>query len=172
MMLTVEMQPGNNIVGLGKELDKKIEEVKHGLPSDVKVDIIVNQPEVVKESVSHFMVEFAIAIASVIIVVMLLLPLRIATISAIAAPVSIAITFGILNMIGIEIHQVTLAAMIIVLGMVVDDAIVIVDNYIEKLDEGIPSWTAAWQAATQLIVPVFTATVAIILAFITQAIFM
>lgn len=169
MMLTVEMQPGNNIVGLGKELDKKIEEVKHGLPSDVKVDIIVNQPEVVKESVSHFMVEFAIAIASVIIVVMLLLPLRIATISAIAAPVSIAVTFGILNMIGIEIHQVTLAAMIIVLGMVVDDAIVIVDNYIEKLDEGIPSWTAAWQAATQLIVPVFTATVAIIFAFLPLA---
>ena len=169
MMLTVEMQPGNNIVSLGKDLDKKIEEVKHNLPSDVKVDIIVNQPEVVKESVSHFMVEFAIAIASVIIVVMLLLPLRIAAISAIAAPVSIAITFGILNMIGIEIHQVTLAAMIIVLGMVVDDAIVIVDNYIEKLDEGVPNWTAAWQAATQLIVPVFTATVAIIFAFLPLA---
>ncbi|MFD1818106.1 Multidrug efflux pump subunit AcrB [Pseudarcicella hirudinis] len=172
MMLTVEMQPGKNIVNLGEDLDKKIDEVKKTLPSDVKVDIIVNQPEVVKESVSHFMVEFAIAIAAVILVVMLLLPLRIATISAIAAPVSIAVTFGVLNMIGIEIHQVSLAAMIIVLGMVVDDAIVIVDNYIEKLDEGIPRWTAAWQAATQLMVPVFTATAAIIFAFLPLAFFL
>jgi len=172
MMLTVEMEPGNNIVSLGVELDKKIEEVKKTLPSDVRVNIIVNQPEVVKERVSHFMVEFGIAIASVIIVVMLLLPLRIAAISAIAAPVSVAITFGVLNMIGIEIHQVTLAAMIIVLGMVVDDAIVIVDNYIEKLDEGTPRWTAAWQAATQLMVPVFTATAAIIFAFLPLALFL
>lgn len=169
MMLTVQMQPGNNIVNLGKDLAKKIKEVKRGLPSDVSVNVIVDQPEVVKERVSHFMVEFAIAIASVIIVVMLLLPLRIASISAIAAPVSIAVAFGVLNMIGIEIHQVTLAAMIIVLGMVVDDAIVIVDNYIEKLDEGIPNWTAAWQSATQLMVPVFTATAAIIFAFVPLA---
>lgn len=169
MMLTVEMQPGNNIVALGEELDRKMEAVKRTLPEDVKVSIIVNQPEVVKERVSHFMVEFAIAIASVIIVVMLLLPLRIATISAIAAPVSVAVTFGILNLIGIEIHQVTLAAMIIVLGMVVDDAIVIVDNYIEKLDEGVPRWTAGWQSATQLMVPVFTATAAIIFAFLPLA---
>ncbi|MVT08820.1 MMPL family transporter [Chitinophaga sp. ysch24] len=169
MMLTVQMQPGRNIVELGKELDHKIEEVKKSLPADVVVDVIVDQPEVVRERVSHFMFEFAIAIASVIIVVMLLLPLRVASISAIAAPVSIAVTFAVLNIIGIEIHQVTLAAMIIVLGMVVDDAIVIVDNYIEKLDEGIPNWTAAWQAATQLMVPVFTATAAIIFAFLPLA---
>lgn len=169
MMLTVQMQPGNNIVFLGDDLDKKIEEVKQTLPSDVSVAIIVNQPEVVRERVSHFMVEFGIAIASVIVVVMLLLPFRIASISAIAAPVSIAITFAILNIIGIEIHQVSLAALIIVLGMVVDDAIVIVDNYIEKLDEGVANWTAAWQSATQLVVPVFTATAAIIFAFMPLA---
>ena len=169
MMLTVQMQPGNNIVFLGDDLDKKIEEVKQTLPSDVSVATIVNQPEVVRERVSHFMVEFGIAIASVIVVVMLLLPFRIASISAIAAPVSIAITFAILNIIGIEIHQVSLAALIIVLGMVVDDAIVIVDNYIEKLDEGVASWTAAWQSATQLVVPVFTATAAIIFAFMPLA---
>ena len=88
-----------------------------------------------------------------------------AAISAIAAPVSIAITFGVLNIIGIELHEVTLAALIIVLGMVVDDAIVVVDNYIEKLDEGTPRWKAAWQSAIQLMVPIFTATIAIVFAF-------
>jgi multidrug efflux pump subunit AcrB len=169
MMLTVQMQPGNNIVSLGKKLAEKIEEIKHGLPPDAKINIIVDQPSVVRERVSHFMFEFSIAIVSIIIVVMLLLPLRMAFISAIAAPVSIAVTFGILDLVGIEIHQVTLAALIIVLGMVVDDAIVIVDNYIEKLDEGTPRWTAAWQSATQLMVPVFTATAAIIFAFVPLA---
>jgi multidrug efflux pump subunit AcrB len=169
MILTVQMQPGNNIVSLGKKLAGKIEDIKHSLPPDVNVGIVVDQPSVVKEKVNHFMFEFSIAIISVIIVVMLLLPLRIAIISAIAAPVSIAVTFGVLNLIGIEIHQVTLAALIIVLGMVVDDAIVIVDNYIEKLNEGTPGWTAAWQSATQLMLPVFTATAAIIFAFLPLA---
>jgi multidrug efflux pump subunit AcrB len=169
MMLTVQMQPGNNIVSLGKKLAKKIEEIKHTLPPDTKINTIVDQPSVVSERVSHFMFEFSIAILSVIIVVMLLLPLRMAFISAIAAPVSIAVTFGVLDLIGIEIHQVTLAALIIVLGMVVDDAIVIVDNYIEKLDEGTDRWTAAWKSATQLMVPVFTATAAIIFAFVPLA---
>lgn len=169
MMLTVEMQPGKNIVAFGHELDQKMEEVKKLLPSDVKVDIIVNQPEVVSESIRHFMVEFGIAIASVIIVVLLLLPFRVAAISAIACPVSIVITFGVLNMMGIEIHQVTLASMIIVLGMVVDNAIVVVDNYIEKLDEGLDRWTAGWESATQLMLPVFTATAAIIFAFLPLA---
>lgn len=164
-MLSVEMQPGNNIVDLGKTLATKIAELKLQLPSDVKINVIVDQPEVVKESITHFMIEFLVAILAVIVVVMLLLPFRMAAISAIAAPVSITITFGVLNIIGIELHQVTLAALIIVLGMVVDDAIVVVDNYIEKLDEGTPRWTAAWQSATQLMVPIFTATIAIVFAF-------
>ncbi len=169
MMLTVQMQPGNNIVSLGKKLASKIEEIKQTLPPDTKVTTIVDQPQVVRDRVSHFMLEFSIAIASVIMIVMLLLPFRMALISAIAAPVSIAVSFGVLDLIGVEIHQVTLAALIIVLGMVVDDAIVVVDNYIEKLDEGIPRWTAAWQSATQLMVPVFTATAAIIFAFVPLA---
>lgn len=171
-MLSIEMQPGNNIVKFGEKVDRKIEEVKHHLPGDVQIKTIVNQPEVVKESINHFMLEFIIAISAVIVVVILLLPFRVALVSALACPIAIIITFGILNMIGIEIHQVSLAALIIVLGMVVDNAIVVVDNYIEKLDEGIDRWTSAWQAATQLMVPIFTATLAIIFAFLPLAIFL
>ncbi|MAU16013.1 MAG: acriflavin resistance protein [Muricauda sp.] len=171
-MLAIEMQPGNNIVKFGEKVDEKIEEIKKDLPQDVQIKTIVNQPEVVKESVNHFMLEFVIAISAVIIVVILLLPFRVAIVSALACPIAIVITFGILNMLGIEIHQVSLAALIIVLGMVVDNAIVVVDNYIEKLDEGTDRWTAAWQAATQLMVPIFTATLAIICAFLPLAFFL
>ncbi len=171
-MLAIEMQPGNNIVKFGKKVEQKIKEVKQLLPEDVQIKTIVNQPEVVKESVNHFMLEFVIAIVAVIIVVIILLPFRVALVSAISSPIAILITFGILNIIGIEIHQVSLAALIIVLGMVVDNAIVVVDNYIEKLDEGIDPWTAGWQSATQLMVPIFTATLAIIFAFVPLALFL
>ncbi|MVT08552.1 MMPL family transporter [Chitinophaga sp. ysch24] len=172
MMLGIEMQPGNNIVHFGEIVEKKLKEIEKDFPDDVKVNIIVNQPEVVDESIRHFMKEFGLAIASVVVVVMLLLPFRVAAVASVAAPISIMITFGIINIMGIELHQVTLAALIIVLGMVVDNAIVVVDNYIEKLDEDITPWTAAWQAAKQLSLPIFTATLAIIFAFAPLAFFM
>jgi len=172
MVLTVDMQPGNNIVAFGKEVEQKIHEIQKDFPSDIHMKTIVNQPEAVGESISHFMLEFAMAIGSVVLVVMLLLPVRVAGVASAAAPISIIITFGIMQIVGLELHQVTLAALIIVLGMVVDNAIVVVDNYIEKLDEGLTPWTAAWQAAQQLFVPIFTATMAIIFAFAPLALFM
>lgn len=172
MVLAINMLPGNNIVAFGETVQEKITEIQATFPSDVHIKTIVNQPEVVDESITHFMQEFGMAIASVIIVVMLLLPFRVAAVASITAPISIIVTFGLMNMVGLYLHQVTLAGLIIVLGMVVDDAIVVVDNYIEKLDEGIRPWTAAWTAAKQLSVPVFTATIAIIFAFAPLAIFM
>jgi multidrug efflux pump subunit AcrB len=66
---------------------------------------------------------------------------------------------------GIELHQVSLAALIVVLGMVVDNAIVIVDAYVENLDHGMSRWDAAWRSAQELLIPVIAATIAIVLAF-------
>jgi multidrug efflux pump subunit AcrB/outer membrane protein TolC len=165
MMLTVQMHEGNNIVKFGEEAQLKIEEIKKQLPSNVKITTIVNQPQVVDENISHFIKEFFLAIISVIIVVILLLPLRIAAVAAMAIPMTVAVTFAIMNAMGIELHQVSLAALIIVLGMVVDDAIVIADNYVELLDEGVDRWTAAWRSANDLVVPVLAATVTIIASF-------
>lgn len=172
MVLSVDMLPGNNIVAFGKQVEDKVSEIQKNFPPDVKMKTIVNQPKDVDHSISHFMKEFGLAIASVLLVVMLLLPFRIAAVASAAAPISMLITFAFMQMLGVELHQVTLAALIIVLGMVVDNAIVVVDNYIEKLDEGIEPWTGAWQAAKQLMVPIFTATLAIIFAFLPLAIFM
>ena len=73
MVLSIDMQPGNNIVEFGEQVQAKISEVQNTFPEDVKITTIVNQPHVVKESIDHFMVEFGMAIVSVIIVVMLLL---------------------------------------------------------------------------------------------------
>jgi multidrug efflux pump subunit AcrB len=172
MVLSVDMLPGNNIVAFGEEVEAKIATIQKTFPPDIKMKTIVNQPKDVEHSINHFMKEFGLAIVSVLLVVMLLLPFRIALVASAAAPISMLITFAFMNMMGVELHQVTLAALIIVLGMVVDNAIVVVDNYIEKLDEGVEPWTGAWQAAKQLMVPIFTATLAIIFAFLPLAIFM
>ncbi|MES1224520.1 MAG: efflux RND transporter permease subunit, partial [Bacteroidota bacterium] len=165
MMLSVQMQEGNNIVKFGKQVNQKIEEARKVIPSDIKINTIVNQPQVVDENISHFIREFFLAILSVIIVVVLLLPLRIAAVAAMAIPMTVAVTFAVMHALGIELHQVSLAALILVLGMVVDDAIVIADNYVELLDEGVERWTAAWRSANDLVVPVLAATITIIASF-------
>ena len=119
----------------------------------------------VHERVQDFMREFGIAIIAVILVTIVLLPLRVALVAAIAIPTSIAMTFSTLQLCHVEIQQVSIAALIIVLGMVVDNAIVIVDNYIELLDHGVPIDEAAERAASEMAVPVLAATLAIIAAF-------
>lgn len=165
LMLAIEMQSGNNIVQFGELIDQRLAEIGKTLPEDIHINTIVSQPEAVDLSVSHFMTEFVMAIGACVLVVVLLLPFRVAAVASVAAPISFVITFGMMDLFGIELHQVSLAALVIVLGMVIDNAIVIVDNYVEKLDEGIDPWTAAWQAAKQLTIPVLSATTAIICAF-------
>ncbi|GAB3797289.1 efflux RND transporter permease subunit [Spirosoma humi] len=166
LMLSVEMQEGNNIVQFGDQVAVKLAEIQRNLPSSIKLTTVVNQPQVVQRSVSDFIREFFLAIVSVVIVTIILLPFRIAAVAAMAIPVTVAVTFALLHTFGIELHQVSLAALIVVLGMVVDDAIVIADNYVELLDEGVERWTAAWRSASDLVVPVLTATATIIASFL------
>jgi multidrug efflux pump subunit AcrB/outer membrane protein TolC len=166
IMLSVEMQEGNNIVDFGQEVHTALDRLRPLLPPDLKIEFVADQPTVVADRVKHFIREFGIAIASVILVTMLLLPFRVALVSAVAIPVTISATFGLLNAFGIELHQVSIAALIVVLGMVVDDAIVIADNYIELLDRGVPREEAAWRSATELAIPVLTATLTIICSFL------
>src|SRR5579864_8936991 len=166
MLLSVEMQEGNNIVDFGKEVHASLDRLHPLLPPDLKIEFVADQPTVVADRVKHFIREFGIAIASVILVTMLLLPFRVALVSAVAIPVTISATFGLLNAFGIELHQVSIAALIVVLGMVVDDAIVIADNYIELLDHGVDREEAARRSATELAIPVLTATLTIICSFL------
>jgi len=166
ILLSVEMQEGNNIVDFGNELHAALNKLRPLLPPDLKIDMVADQPKVVAQRVKDFIREFGIAIASVILVTIVLLPFRVALVSAVAIPVTVSATFGLLNAFGIELHQVSIAALIVVLGMVVDDAIVIADNYIELLDHGVDREEAAWRSATELAIPVLTATLTIICSFL------
>src|SRR5882724_6015092 len=134
VLLSVEMQKGRNIVELGEEIDQALGRVRPLLPPDLKLDLIADQPSVVHKRIKDLQREFLLAIGSVILVTIILLPIRV--------------------------------ALIVSLGILVDDAIVIADNYVELLDHKVPPEEAAWRSATEMAVPVLTATLTINASFL------
>ncbi|MFO7445300.1 MAG: efflux RND transporter permease subunit [Ignavibacteriaceae bacterium] len=172
LIISLEMQSGYNIVTFGKEVAGEIENFSKSVPSDVEVETISSIPDVVSESITSFLFEFGIAIAAVILVTILLLPRKVALVAASSIPISVIITLGIMWTMGIDLHTVSLASLILVLGMVVDNAIVIVDNYVEKLDNGISPYDAASKSVTDLFVSVFSATLILISCFAPIPLFM
>lgn len=172
MIITLEMAKGKNIVHFGEEIEEQLEKVISQLPPDIKITKLANQPEVVDHSIGHFMKEFLYALIGVIVVTLLLLPFRVASVAAATIPITIAATLAIMFLTGIELNTVTLAALIVVLGIVVDDPIVVIDNHVEKLDHGQSVWEAAKNSAIELFPSVFTATLAITATFLPLVFFM
>ncbi len=172
LVVSLEMQGGNNIVDFGRDVGRVIAGFRRTLPADVKVDIISNIPEAVARSIGSFLREFAIAILSVIAVTLILLPGRVALAAAATIPITILSTLGILWAFGIDLQTVSLASLILVLGLVVDDPIVIIDNYVEKLDLGLDRRAAASLSVRELFPSVFAATVIIICCFVPMRFFL
>lgn len=171
LVLSIEMQSGNDITAFGDQVDRAIEQTRRELPPGVTIARVADQPHVVRKSVGHFLRDFGLAIAAVILVTALLLPFRVASVAAISIPVSVAITLAVLNALGVQLQTVSLAGLIVVLGMIVDNAIVVIDDHVDRLDRGMDPWTAAWQSARGLAIPVITATVAIILSYVPMPLF-
>lgn len=165
LVVSLEMLPGNNIVQYGAEVKKKLAKFTSELPSDVHVGLISDMSDFVSTAIYNFLKEFGIAVIAVILVTVLLLPRRVALVAASAIPISIMITLGLMWAAGMDLQTVSLAGLIIVLGMVVDNAIVIVDNYVEKLDNNISPHDAASQSVTQLFGSVFSATLILIFSY-------
>jgi multidrug efflux pump len=165
IVLSLEMNEGNNIVKFGDKVNKIIDEYKATLPSDVSIFTITDQSTVVNNSIVDFLEELLIAIVSVVLVIMLLLPMRVAGVAASTIPITIFIALGIFYSCGIELNTVTLAALIVTLGMIVDNSIVIIDSYIEKIDSGMSRWHAASASAKEFFSSIFSATLAISITF-------
>ncbi len=165
LLISMEMQRGNNIVQYGKEVDEVLKQFQSELPEGVNIERIADQPQVVEDSISTFLKEMLYAIVAVILVTMMLLPLRVASVAATSIPVSIFAALGIMLVAGMELNTVTLAGLIVVLGMIVDNSIVIVDSYMEKLDHGMSRWHAAISSAKGFFKAIFSATLAISITF-------
>lgn len=165
ILLSVEMKKGKNIVQMGEEVNAVIKEFKSELPSEVGMNLVTNQAQVVAGSVDNFLHELLIAIVAVVVVVMLLLPVKVALVAASTIPITIFISLGLFYAFGIELNTVTLAALIVTLGMIVDNSIVIIDSYLEKIGEGMSRWHASIYSATHFFKSIFSATLAISITF-------
>lgn len=165
ILLSIEMKKGKNIVQMGEEVNRLLQDFEKELPAEVDLYCITNQAKVVADSVDNFLHELVIAIIAVVIVVMLLLPVRVALVAASTIPVTIFISLGLFYALGIELNTVTLAALIVTLGMIVDNSIVIIDSYLEKIGEGMSRWHASIYSATHFFKSIFSATLAISITF-------
>ena len=166
ILLSLEMNPGNNIVQYGKDVDKVLNEYRATeLPDDVTLTRIADQPKVVGLSVSDFLRDLLISMLIIILVMMVLFPIRSAIVAAITVPLSTFISVAVMYAAGIELNTVTLAALIVVLGMVVDNSIVVIDGYLEYLGKGYEPKRAAIDSARQYFMPMMLATLCISVIF-------
>ena len=165
LVLSIEIKPGRSITDMGAEVYEKLDAFEQTLPASVKLFRVTDQTKVVKDSVVDFLIELLIAIAAVIIVVLLLMPMRVALVAASTIPISIFISLGLFFTFNIELNTVTLAALIVTLGMIVDNSIVIIDSYMELIGEGMDRWKASMQSATHFFKSILTATLAISVTF-------
>lgn len=165
ILLSVQMKPGHNIVEMGKQVDAQLEDFQKEIPSEVTLFKITDQPVVVNSSVNYFLVELIIAIIAVVVVIMLLLPLKVALIAAATIPVAIFISLGLFYAFDIELNTVTLACLIVSLGMIVDNSVVIIDDYVELISEGMDHMSATLRAGTEFFKAIFSATMAISITF-------
>ena len=166
VLLSMEMTPGNNVVQYGREVDQVLNDFRENeLPEDVNVTRIADKPKVVAMSVSDFLRDLLISMLIIILVMMVLFPLRSAIVAAITIPLTTFVSVSIMYMAGIELNIVTLAALIVVLGMVVDNAIVVIDGYLEYLGKGFEPKKAAIDSAKQYFMPMLLATICICAIF-------
>ena len=166
LLLSMEMKEGNNVVIYGEEVDKVIQQFREDeLPDDVTITRIADKPKVVAMSVSSFLRDLLISMAVIILVMMVLFPIRSAIVAAITIPLSTFVSVAVMYMVGIELNIVTLAALIVVLGMIVDNSIVVIDGYLEYLGKGYEPHEAAMESARQYFMPMMLATVCICAIF-------
>lgn len=165
ILLSIGMKDGYNVVEMGREVEKRLNEFKAALPPSVTLFNITDQPVVVNSSVNYFLVELLIAIVAVLVVILILLPFKVALIAALTIPISIFISLGLFYAFGIELNTVTLACLIVSLGMIVDNSVVIIDDYVELISEGIDHRTATMRAGTEFFKAIFSATLAISITF-------
>ena len=166
VLLSMEMTPGNNVVQYGREVDAVINSYRESeLPGDVKITRIADKPKVVGLSVSNFLRDLFVAMIIIILVMIVLFPLRSAIVAAITIPLSTFVSVSVMYMMGIELNIITLAALIVVLGMIVDNSIVVIDGYLEYLGKGFEPKKAAIESAKQYFMPMMLATICICAIF-------
>ena len=163
----VQMRSGEQISKFGKEVDQTLDDVRHRLPSDLIIARTSDQPLQVEENVELFMRSLYEAILLVVLVALVgFWEWRSAVLMALSIPITLAMTFGMMSMLGVDLQQVSIASLIIALGLLVDDPVVAGDAIKRALNEGKSPIIAAWLGPTKLASAIMFATITNIVAYL------
>lgn len=156
--LGISMQDGANIIKLGENLKKAMTGIVAELPVGMEVNQIADQPHIVDQSVSEFIKTFGEALAIVLFVSFLSLGWRTGIVVALSVPLVLAIVLIVMYSAGLDLHRITLGALIIALGLLVDDAIIAIEMMVVKMEQGLDRAKAATFAWTSTAFPMLTGT--------------
>lgn len=167
--IALSMSPGGNILTLGDNLHQLLDTVRQDLPAGMEINQVSDQPQVVKDSIGDFVNTLREAIIIVLIVSFLSLGLRTGLVVAFCIPLVLAGVFCIMEIAGIDLHKVSLGALIIALGLLVDDAIIAVEMMSVQLEKGLDRMSAACYAFRATAKPMLTGTLVTCAGFIPVA---
>ena len=166
LAMGVVMARGGNILSLGQALKKTLADVVAATPVGVDIQQIEDQPKVVEQAVGEFIRTFIEALCIVLAVSFLSLGLRTGVIVALSVPLVLAIVFVVLNIMGLDLQRITLGALIIALGLLVDDAIIAVEMMVVKMEQGVDRIKAATYAWDSTAFPMLTGTLVTAAGFV------
>lgn len=163
--LAIQARPGTQVTTLGDELEATLTGLRARLPADLQVVRTADQPRLVEEKIGEFMRSLVEAIVIVVLVALVFMERRSALLVAASIPLTLAMTFGTMHLLGIQLQQVSIASLIIALGLLVDDPIIASDAINREMAAGVPRVRAAWQGPTRLAKAIFFATATNVVAF-------
>jgi len=165
--LAIQMRPGQKIGEFGHAVDSTMQLLRHRLPPDLIMARTSDQPLQVKENIDLFMGSLYEAIILVVIIALIgFWEWRSALLLAFSIPLTLAMTFGMMDLVGIDLQQISIASLIIALGLLVDDPVVAGDAIKRELDHGHPGRIAAWLGPTKLARAIMFATITNIVAYL------
>ena len=167
IILNVQRQPGANVIATVDNIKKLLPELQAGLPASLKVQVLSDRTTGIRSSVEHVEMELALAVLMVVLVIFFFLhSLRATVIASLAVPISLIGTCGVMYLLGYSLNNLSLMALTIATGFVVDDAIVMIENIARYLEEGEPPFQAAMKGATQIGFTIISLTVSLIAVLI------
>jgi multidrug efflux pump len=165
VVLGVSMRNGLNVLSFADRLDARLGEVRQGLPAGMTLTNITDQSQVVETDLMKVGQTFIETVVVVMLVVVMFLGWRAGLVTGVIVPMTVMGTLVVMRLLGIELHMVSIAAVIISLGLFVDNGIVVVEDYQRRLADGEAAASAAEAAGRTMTAPLLTSTLAIIFAF-------
>ncbi len=164
--LAIAMRKGGDILTLGRDVARAMTEITSTLPVGIQPTLVANQPLTVEHAVNDFMEALWEAVAIVLVVSLLSLGLRAGAVVALSIPLVLAAVFVAMSLVGIDLQRISLGALIIALGLLVDDAMITVETMVTRLEHGDDKQKAATFAFTSTAFPMLTGTLVTVAGFV------